>query len=356
MSALLLQAVVLFAATAGAAGEQNVGPAAFASCLALGAPPSQRATRPLHAAPSFPGFALRASAPTKLRLSGSKLARTQGYGGLRGLAAGAKDAWSFTGANTALQDMLGMGAGVTGQDVCTFRHDGLGTGTWTASLAASPSSQSCDHEATDKTLRNTAGLELWHGSFGWFDFVTCAGAPVVLTDTWGIQVGELSVAVREQQVKVCLRVRARSLNELNTERCKTQNARQRCFPLEASNTVCSRRHAPTLPPHIAPRIKQRLMRNAATQCLQASKAPDGGLYRMPEGEQPIKAGTWTAKVEGDYIVIKNQYASRQSIVLSDTGFVFLGSRGTSIAVTNAQPPVEMPLEDALALVPGVLLK
>jgi len=266
VSALLLQAVLLFAATAGAAGEQNVGPAAFASCLASGAPPSQRATRPLHAAPSFPGCALRASVPTKLRLSGIKLARTQGYSGLRGLAAGAKDAWSFTGANTALQDMLGMGAGVTGQDVCTFRHDGLGT-----------------------------GLELWHGSFGWFDFVTCAGAPVVLTDTWGIQV------------------------ERPSEMFSSGGQQY-------------------------------------SMLTQASKAPDGGLYRMPEGEQPIKAGTWTAKVEGDYIVIKNQYASRQSIVLSDTGFVFLGSRGTSIAVTNAQPPVEMPLEDALALVPGVLLK
>ena len=39
-----------------------------------------------------------------------------------------------------------------------------------------------------------------------------------------------------------------------------------------------------------------------------------------------------AKVQGDYIIITNQYASRQVLVLADEGFVFLGSRGTSLSV------------------------
>ena len=33
-------------------------------------------------------------------------------------------------------------------------------------------------------------------------------------------------------------------------------------------------------------------------------------------------------------MIKNQYASRQTIVLSDDGFIFLGSRGVCISVLN----------------------
>ena len=36
--------------------------------------------------------------------------------------------------------------------------------------------------------------------------------------------------------------------------------------------------------------------------------------------------------QGDYLLVTNQYASRQSLVLTDEGFVFLGSRGTSLAV------------------------
>lgn len=41
-------------------------------------------------------------------------------------------------------------------------------------------------------------------------------------------------------------------------------------------------------------------------------------------------------VQGDYLVITNQYASRQNLVLTDEGFVFLGSRGTSIAVCKVR--------------------
>ena len=39
-------------------------------------------------------------------------------------------------------------------------------------------------------------------------------------------------------------------------------------------------------------------------------------------------------VQGKYLVVSNQYASRQSLVLTDTGFVFIGSRGTSLAVSE----------------------
>jgi hypothetical protein len=74
------------------------------------------------------------------------------------LVAVAKEAWSVTGGNTPLQSMMGTGAGVATEDVCTLRHDATGT-----------------------------GIELWHGSFGWFDFMVHDGAPVILSDTWGIQ-------------------------------------------------------------------------------------------------------------------------------------------------------------------------
>lgn len=85
----------------------------------------------------------------------------------QGLVAAAKDVWSVAGANTAMQNIMGMGAGVSTEDVCTLRHDTLGT-----------------------------GIELWHGSFGWFDFMAHDGAPVILSDTWGIQV--------ERPTQVCL--------------------------------------------------------------------------------------------------------------------------------------------------------
>ena len=72
---------------------------------------------------------------------------------------------------------------------------------------------------------------------------------------------------------------------------------------------------------------------------------------MPDA--PIVAGTWTAQVQGDYIVIKNKYASRQTIVLLDDGFIFIGSRGTSLRVTRGEQAEEVTLEDALALLPGL---
>ena len=75
------------------------------------------------------------------------------------LIGAAKEVWSVTGGNTPLQTLMGTGAGVATEDVCTLRHDGTGT-----------------------------GIELWHGSFGWFDFMTHDGAPIILSDTWGIQI------------------------------------------------------------------------------------------------------------------------------------------------------------------------
>lgn len=75
------------------------------------------------------------------------------------LQAAASEEWSITGGNTALQSLMGTGAGVATEDVCTLRHDKAGT-----------------------------GIELWHGSFGWFDFMPHDGAPVILSDTWGIQI------------------------------------------------------------------------------------------------------------------------------------------------------------------------
>jgi len=75
------------------------------------------------------------------------------------LQAVAREEWSITGGNTALQSLMGTGAGVATEDVCTLRHDKEGT-----------------------------GIELWHGSFGWFDFMAYDGAPVILSDTWGIQI------------------------------------------------------------------------------------------------------------------------------------------------------------------------
>ncbi len=49
-----------------------------------------------------------------------------------------------------------------------------------------------------------------------------------------------------------------------------------------------------------------------------------------------------ATVEGDFILLKNQYASRQTIVLSDQGFVFVGSRGLSISVFDVCAPTPPP--------------
>ena len=170
----------------------------------------------------------------------------------------------MTGANTEYQTLMGMGAGVSTEDVCTFRHNAEGT-----------------------------GLELWHGSFGWFDFVRYAGAPIILTDTWGIQI----------------------------ER----------------------------PSKVLPSGGQQY---ATLQ--QATSRNEDDKFRMPDA--PIVAGTWTAQVQGDYIVIKNKYASRQTIVLLDDGFIFLGSRGTSLRVTRGEQAEEVTLEDALALLPGLALK
>jgi len=178
----------------------------------------------------------------------------------QGLVAAAKDVWSVAGANTAMQNIMGMGAGVSTEDVCTLRHDTLGT-----------------------------GIELWHGSFGWFDFMAHDGAPVILSDTWGIQV--------ERPTQV--------------------------LPSGGMQYSTLRR---------------------------ANEAQETEEYRMPDAT--VKAGSWTATVEGDYIMIKNQYASRQTIVLSDDGFIFLGSRGVCISVLNGKAPEEMPAAEALKLLPG----
>ena len=60
-----------------------------------------------------------------------------------------------------------------------------------------------------------------------------------------------------------------------------------------------------------------------------------------------------ATVTGDFILIKNQYASRQAIVLSDDGFVFLGSRGLCIAVLHVCTPTPLAL---LPSCPSALLR
>ncbi|EKX50364.1 hypothetical protein GUITHDRAFT_104172 [Guillardia theta CCMP2712] len=73
-----------------------------------------------------------------------------------GLQAAAKDVWSVVGASSARGNQY-YGGGNMAEDVCTWRHDVEGT-----------------------------GIELWKGSFGWFDFMNYDGAPVVLCDTWAV--------------------------------------------------------------------------------------------------------------------------------------------------------------------------
>lgn len=180
------------------------------------------------------------------------------------LQAVAREEWSITGGNTALQSLMGTGAGVATEDVCTLRHDKEGT-----------------------------GIELWHGSFGWFDFMAYDGAPVILSDTWGIQI--------ERPTQV--------------------------FPSGGKQYSTLRR-----------------------------AAQNGDQAFRPPSDVAIKAGTWTVTAQGDYLLVTNQYASRQSLVLTDEGFVFLGSRGTSLAVLKGQQAQEMPRTEALKLVPGVVLQ
>jgi len=198
------------------------------------------------------------------RVAAARVEGRRARGGCLGMVAAAKDCWSMSGANSAMQTLMGMGAGVSTEDVCTFRHDDQGT-----------------------------GIELWHGSFGWFDFMIYDGAPVILSDTWGIQMERPS----------------------------------QLFPSGGQQYSALR---------------------------QAAKRDECQTLRTPD--DTVKAGTWSVTVQGDYIIIKNQYASRQSLVLTDDGFVFIGSRGTSLAVSKGRKAEEIPTVEALKIVPGLQLK
>jgi len=106
------------------------------------APPSAVATAVLcgsaHAAtPVTMGFAvsplaLDSSRPSPFgcharlargRVAAARVEGRRARGGCLGMVAAAKDCWSMSGANSAMQALMGMGAGVSTEDVCTFRHD-----------------------------------------------------------------------------------------------------------------------------------------------------------------------------------------------------------------------------------------
>jgi len=146
------------------------------------------------------------------------------------------------------------------EDVCTWRHDAEGT-----------------------------GIELWKGSFGWFDFMNYDGAPVVLCDTWAVCI--------ERPTQV--------------------------FPSGGS--------------------QYSALRQAATK-----KAL--GSYKIKD---VLEAGSWTAEVLGDYIRIKNKYSSRQNIILTEDGFTFFGARGTAIRVKNGGQVEEIPAAEALQGLEGL---
>uniref|UniRef100_A0A7S4PPI2 Uncharacterized protein n=1 Tax=Guillardia theta TaxID=55529 RepID=A0A7S4PPI2_GUITH len=176
-----------------------------------------------------------------------------------GLQAAAKDVWSVVGASSARGNQY-YGGGNMAEDVCTWRHDVEGT-----------------------------GIELWKGSFGWFDFMNYDGAPVVLCDTWAVCI--------ERPTQV--------------------------FPSGGS--------------------QYSMLRQAATKkTLENYKIKDF-----------LEAGGWSAEVLGDYIRIKNKYSSRQTIILTEDGFTFFGARGTAIRVSQGGQVQEIPAAEALKGLEGL---
>ena len=111
--------------------------------------------------------------------AGMRSKRTRA-GFMQGVVAAAKDVWSIAGANTARQAMMGMGAGVATEDVLTVRHDTevrevtmpdmIGT-----NLVFNKLRVSCEIFAKMFVCAQGTGIELWHGSFGWFDFMAYDG-------------------------------------------------------------------------------------------------------------------------------------------------------------------------------------
>ncbi|KAJ1493389.1 hypothetical protein T484DRAFT_2761348 [Baffinella frigidus] len=179
---------------------------------------------------------------------------SQAAGGLLAARASAVEMWSFAGAEAS--GVFRAGNGMAGDEVLTIRHDSLGT---------------C--------------LELWHGSYGWFDYAPAEGASLMLCDNWAVTL---------------------------------------------------------------PRINKGFANLRQTNDLRASATRGDGKFKLTD---EIKAGTWTVKAAagGKAVFVTNAYSPRQQLILTEDGFVFIGSKGKAILVEAGGGEVQMKTEEALGL-------
>jgi len=70
-------------------------------------------------------------------------------------------------------------------------------------------------------------------------------------------------------------------------------------------------------------------------------------------DDTVKAGTWSVTVQDDYIIMKPQYACRQSLVLTDDKCVFLASHGTSFAASKSGKAREILTAEALKVLAAI---
>lgn len=59
---------------------------------------------------------------------------------------------------------------------------------WRWSLSPPDKTGGANDVATFRHVEHGIGIELWQGSFGWFDFVPRAGEDVMLCDSWAVQI------------------------------------------------------------------------------------------------------------------------------------------------------------------------
>jgi hypothetical protein len=61
-------------------------------------------------------------------------------------------------------------------------------GVWRWSLSPPDKTGGANDVATFRHVEHGIGIELWQGSFGWFDFVPRVGEDVMLCDSWAVQI------------------------------------------------------------------------------------------------------------------------------------------------------------------------